>query len=92
MLQGTRVEAVSRDLGALSRGEQLELVAGDAPELVALLEELKGALREVRDRVEPLLREVPFENPRAALVTPHTLVERSYGRLSPRTLCRAEYC
>jgi hypothetical protein len=36
--------------------EQLAVVMADAPELLSLLEELKGCLDEVRGRIGPLLR------------------------------------
>lgn len=53
-----QVETVEKVLGALTSEEQLAVVMADAPELLTLLEELKGCLAEVRSRVAPLLREV----------------------------------
>lgn len=55
---GMQVEAVSKDLGALTAEEQLAVVMADAPELMSLLAELKQCLDEVRSKVGPLLREV----------------------------------
>lgn len=55
---GVQVEAVNKDLGALTAEEQLAVVMADAPELLSLLDELKQCLNEVRSKVGPLLREV----------------------------------
>ena len=53
------VEAVERDaLGALGPAERLAAVQRDAPELLALIGEMRAALAEVRGRVGPLLQEV----------------------------------
>jgi U3 small nucleolar RNA-associated protein 3 len=49
------VERVSKDVSKLSSDEKLELVRRDAPELLALVEELKQKTREVREKLAPLL-------------------------------------
>lgn len=43
-----QVEAVAKDLGQLGREGALAAVLADAPELAALLQELKGSVDEVR--------------------------------------------
>ena len=52
---GAAVERVSRDASGLSRSAKLDIVMGDTPELVALLDGAQAALREVRASVAPLL-------------------------------------
>lgn len=52
------IETVAKNLDALSSEERLAVIMADAPELVALLAELRQSLDEVRHRVGPLLREV----------------------------------
>ncbi len=42
-----KVEAVAKDLGGLTEEERMGVLMADAPELVALLGELKGSLEEV---------------------------------------------
>jgi U3 small nucleolar RNA-associated protein 3 len=49
------VERVSRDVSALSRSAKLDIVLADAPELVALLDEARAAVAEVRGVLVPLL-------------------------------------
>ena len=48
-----------RDLKSLSDKEKLAVVMKDAPELVALLDELKGTLGEVDGNIHPLLGTAP---------------------------------
>lgn len=43
------------DAGALADGNRVAAIERDAPELEALVGELKGALKEVRQRVAPLV-------------------------------------
>jgi len=52
------VERIRRDGGALCSEEARALVERDAPELLALLEELKDSLHELRARVGPVLSQV----------------------------------
>ena len=55
---GVEVEATRRDASALTDEERLSAVMSDAPELLALLEELQQGLAEVRGRVGPALQSV----------------------------------
>jgi hypothetical protein len=52
------VEHVAKDLGALSGDERMAALLADAPELLALIEDLTASISEVRHRVGPLLQEV----------------------------------
>jgi len=52
------VEEVEKDLDTLDEQAQRAAVAADAPELGALLAELRANLAEVRTRVGPLVKEV----------------------------------
>ena len=54
--QGVHVERITR--GGELTAEQKAAILEDAPELAALLDELKSSLVEVRSRVGPLVREV----------------------------------
>lgn len=49
---------VKRDMSKLTRRDKLELVLSDAPELPALLGELKTQLATLTDRVQPLVSNV----------------------------------
>ena len=55
---GVQVEEVEKDLDTLDEQAQRAAVAADAPELGALLAELRANLAEVRTRVGPLVKEV----------------------------------
>ena len=55
---GVEVEVVEKDVDTLDEQAQRAAVAADAPELSALLGELRANLTEVRTRVGPLVKEV----------------------------------
>ena len=56
-LQAVQIEELPREAGELSEQQRAAIVA-DAPELEALLHELKDGLEEIRTRLAPLLKEV----------------------------------
>jgi len=52
------VEAVKKDISALSKEEQMELLMSDAPELVALVTELRDGLHELHTKIQPVMEKV----------------------------------
>ncbi|CAM6027584.1 unnamed protein product [Sphagnum balticum] len=52
------VEAVKKDISALSKEEQMELLMSDAPELVALVTELRDGLHELHTKIQPVMDKV----------------------------------
>ena len=57
-VSNVEVEAIPKALEDLSEEERMAALVADAPELLALLAELKDSLAEVRHRVAPVLEQV----------------------------------
>jgi Sas10/Utp3/C1D family len=81
------VERLQRDgAAALGTDEARAIVERDAPELLALLEELKDSLTELRSRVGPVLAQVP---PVAVVVAVAAVVVFVVGAVLRGALCIA---
>lgn len=52
------MEAVARDFAALSSDERRSLLAKEAPELIAMLDEVQGYMEEVKNVADPLNRAI----------------------------------
>ncbi|KAL3621642.1 hypothetical protein CASFOL_036554 [Castilleja foliolosa] len=55
---GTTYEIVKKDLNALTKEEQIEIVYSSAPELIGLLSELNDALDQLENKVNPLVDKI----------------------------------
>ncbi|KAD6453020.1 hypothetical protein E3N88_07725 [Mikania micrantha] len=57
----TEIEVVTKDLNALSKEEQMDIVYNSAPELVGLLSELNEAVEQLETKVDPILNKLKEE-------------------------------
>ncbi|KAF5452568.1 hypothetical protein F2P56_027548 [Juglans regia] len=74
---------VKKDLNALSREEQMDVLYSSAPELVGLLSELNDALEQLESKVNPLLTKVKKGE---------TLMEGGIRYLEVKQLLLLSYC
>ncbi|KAB1213217.1 hypothetical protein CJ030_MR5G022394 [Morella rubra] len=80
---GTAYEEVKKDLNALSREEQMDVLYSSAPELVSLLSELNDASEQLESKVNPLLSKVKRGE---------TMMEGGMHYLEMKQLLLLSYC
>ncbi|KAH6810066.1 hypothetical protein C2S51_027849 [Perilla frutescens var. frutescens] len=56
--EGMTYEVIKKDLNALTKEEQMDVVYSSAPKLIGLLSELDDALEQLQNKVNPLVEEI----------------------------------